>query len=132
MAQNIIIIDDKPDNIKVALLVLSKEGYNVFSAISVKEGMEIMKKHRMSLVLMDVMMPVINGFEGVKLIKKDKELRRIPILMVTALSEKDDVMQAIKVGADDYLVKPYNINDLSEKTKYLTNISAFVEKWCVE
>jgi len=130
MAQNIIIIDDKLENIKVASLVLSKEGYNVFSGFSVKEGLTLMKKHKMSLILMDVMMPDIDGFKGVQLIKEDKNLRCIPIIMLTALSEKNHVIKAIKVGADDYLTKPYNIKDLVEKTKRLTNISAFIERWC--
>ncbi|MDO8455271.1 MAG: response regulator [Sulfurimonas sp.] len=130
MAQNIIIIDDNPHNIKVASLVLSKEGYNVYSALSVKEGLHVMKTYKISLVLMDINMPKIDGFEGVKLIKMDEQLRYIPILMVTALSTKDDVIKALKAGADDYLVKPYNIKDLVTKTKHLTSISAFIEKWC--
>ncbi|MFA6138018.1 MAG: response regulator [Sulfurimonas sp.] len=130
MAQNIIIIDDNPQNIKVAKLVLSKEGYNVYSELSVKDGLKMMKIHKMSLVLMDVMMPGIDGFDGVRLIREDESLRLIPIIMVTALSTKDDVIKALKAGADDYLAKPYNIKDLVAKTKHLTNISAFIEKWC--
>ncbi len=130
MAQNIIIIDDNPHNIKVATLVLSKEGYIPYAALSVKEGITIMKTHKISLVLMDINMPEIDGFEGVKLIKMDEQLRCVPILMVTALSTKDDVIKALKAGADDYLVKPYNIKDLVTKTKHLTGISAFIEKWC--
>ncbi|MFA6196272.1 MAG: response regulator [Sulfurimonas sp.] len=130
MAQNIIIIDDNPHNIKIASMVLSKEGYKVYSELSVQDGLRVMKTHKMSLVLMDAMMPNIDGFEGVKLIKADENLRLIPIIMVTALSTKEDVLKALKVGADDYLVKPYNIKDLIIKTKHLTNISAFIEKWC--
>ena len=130
MAQNIIIIDDNPHNTKLAKLVLSKEGYNVYSELSVKDGLNSMKMHKMSLVLMDVMMPGIDGFEGVRLIREDENLRLIPIIMVTALSTKEDVLKALKAGADDYLAKPYNIKDLVAKTKHLTNISAFIEKWC--
>lgn len=130
MAQNIIIIDDNPHNIKIASMVLSKEGYNIYSELSVEDGLKVMKTHKMSLVLMDAMMPNIDGFDGVRLIKADENLRLIPIIMVTALSTKEDVLKALKVGADDYLVKPYNIKDLVIKTKHLTNISAFIEKWC--
>lgn len=130
MNKNIMIIDDEPDNIKVASLVLKKEGYKVFSRQSVREGLEVMKEHRMSLVLMDAMMPDINGFEGIKLIKEDKNLRCIPILMLTALSAKDDVIKAVKNGADDYLVKPYNIQDLIIKVKNLVAISIFIQRWC--
>jgi DNA-binding response OmpR family regulator len=130
MAQNIIIIDDNPQNIKVAELVLSKEGYKVYSEMSVMGGLHIMKMHKMSLVLMDVMMPGIDGFEGVRLIKEDENLRLIPIIMVTALSTKSDVVKALKAGADDYLAKPYNIKDLVAKTKHLTSLSGFIEKWC--
>lgn len=130
MAKNIIIIDDNPNNIKLASMVLQKEGYTVFSDLCVKEALKTMKLHRMHLVLMDIMMPEINGIEGVKLMKQDSTLRHIPILMVTALSSKSDVVKALQAGADDYLVKPYNIKNLVVKTKSLTNISAFIEKWC--
>ena len=130
MNKNIIIIDDTPDNIKVASLILNKEGFSVYSALSVKQAFKIMQKHKMSLVLMDAMMPDIDGFEGVELIREFRSFRCIPVLMVTALSEKEDVVKAIKSGADDYLTKPYNTCDLVDKVKSLTKISAFIERWC--
>lgn len=131
MAQNIIIIDDNHDNIKLASLILQKEGYNVFSELSVRKGIQTMKEHRMSLVLLDIMMPDINGLDGIELIKNEQELRCIPILMLTAISTKDFVLKALKAGADDYLAKPYNVKDLTQKSKHLLGISTFIEKWCV-
>lgn len=132
MAQNIIIIDDNRDNIKLASLILQKEGYTVFSELSVKDGIKTMKEHRMSLILLDIMMPDIDGLAGIKLIKQDDELRCIPILMITAISTKDYVLKALDAGADDYLSKPYNIKDLTVKTKHLLTISTFVKKWCTK
>jgi DNA-binding response OmpR family regulator len=132
MAQNIIIIDDNRDNIKLASLILQKEGYTVFSELSVKSGIKTMKEHKMSLILLDIMMPGVDGLEGIKLIKEDEELRCIPILMMTAISTKDYVLKALDAGADDYLSKPYNIKDLTGKTKHLVSISTFIKKWCTK
>ena len=127
MAKNIIIIDDNLTNIKLVTKVLSKEGYNVHSALFVRDGLKLMKMHRMSLVLMDAMMPDIDGFEGIKLIRTDEDFRNIPIIMVTALiSTKYDAVEAMSAGADDYLTKPYNIKDLVSKIKTLIGISDFV------
>ena len=129
MVQNIIIIDDNQTNIKLATMVLSKEGYNVYSVLSVKEGLELMKIHNVSLILMDAMMPEVDGYDGIKLIRADDRLKSIPILMVTAhYAENYNEEKAIEAGADDYLAKPYNIKDLIAKTKKLTNINKSVEK----
>lgn len=119
MTKNIIIIDDNLDNIKLASLVLKKEGYNVFSALCVKDGIKIMKEHKVSLILLDIMMPDIDGIHGIRLIKKEDELKNIPILMLTAISTKDYVLKALDAGADDYLAKPYNLRILVKKTKKL-------------
>ena len=64
------------------------------------------------------------------MLKNDEKLRCIPILMLTALSEKEDVIKAIKAGADDYLAKPYDIKDLVVKVKNLSYISTFIKRWC--
>lgn len=132
MAQNIIIIDDNLDNIKLASLVLKKEGYNVLSALCVKDGIKTMHEHKVSLIMLDIMMPDIDGFEGIKLIKEEENLRHIPILMLTAISTKDYVLKALNAGADDYLAKPYNLKHLVSKTKNLIYISTFIEKWCTK
>lgn len=128
MAQNIIIIDDNQDNIKLASLILLKEGYNVFSALCVKDGIKTMKEHGVSLILMDIMMPYIDGIEGIKHIKQEEELRYIPILILSAISTKEYVLKALNAGADDYLAKPYNLKDLVAKIKELITINAFIGK----
>lgn len=120
MSKNIIIIDDNLDNIKLASLVLKKEGYNVLSALCVKDGLKTMREHRVSLILLDIMMPGIDGITGIKLIKEERDLRNIPIIMLTAISTKDYVLKALNAGANDYLAKPYNLQRLVEKTKKLT------------
>lgn len=126
----ILIIDDNEDNIKLASKILKKEGYSVLSAFSVIDGLKILKENTISLVLMDIMMPVIDGISGVKIMKKDNDLKCIPILMLTAISEKSNVINAINAGADDYLTKPYNIKDLTTKVKNLSTISTFIHRWC--
>jgi DNA-binding response OmpR family regulator len=128
--KNILIIDDNSENIKLASMILKKEGYSVFSGLSVDDGLKILRKTSISLILMDIMMPFVDGIAGVKIIKKDKKLKCIPILMLTAVSDMDNVLNAINAGADDYLVKPYNIKDFTTKVKNLSNISMFIQRWC--
>lgn len=117
MNTTIIIIDDNLDNIKLASMILKKEGYTVLSALSVIDGIKAMKEHKISLILLDIMMPDIDGINGLKLIKKEKDFRDIPIIMLTAISTKDYVLKALNAGADDYLAKPYKLQTLVEKTK---------------
>lgn len=127
MNNNIMIIDDNRDNIRLATMVLKKEGYSVFSALSVMEGIEIMRQLNISLIILDIMMPDIDGISGINLIKQEKELESVPILMLTAISTRDYVLKAFNAGANDYMKKPYNLDTLVSKTKNLINTDEIIE-----
>lgn len=104
--ERILTIDDDPDILDVLDLTLSEQ-YDVLQAPNGKEGLSILQSKTPSLVICDYMMPVMNGKEFCKAVKKDVLLRHIPVIMLTGKGEVHDMIGGIEAGADDYLVKPF-------------------------
>ncbi len=104
--EKILIIDDDPDILDVLNLSLSGL-YNVISAANGKEGLELAKSKSPDLVITDYMMPVMNGPQFVRELRKDVLLRHLPVIMLTGKGEVKDMVAGIEAGADDYLVKPF-------------------------
>lgn len=102
----ILIIDDSADAIKILIKVLSPE-YTVFFATDGFKGIEQAKEKKPDLILLDIMMDTINGYEVCKLLKKDGETADIPVIFLTAVSESMDEAQAFNVGGADYITKPF-------------------------
>ncbi len=109
---NILIVDDVSENIKIAIGILKKENYNFSYALGGKSAIDILKTKRFDLILLDVMMPDIDGFTLCKMIKKTPQLRDIPIIFVTAVVEIDFMQEGFKLGAVDYVTKPYHSVEL--------------------
>ncbi len=108
----ILIIDDEPEIITLTRMMLQKAGYEVIGAESGKKGLEILEKDKVDLVLLDVVMPDINGWEVCRKIKADEKLRQIPVVMFTVYDNKEDVMRSHECGADAHLSKPFNREEL--------------------
>jgi EAL domain-containing protein (putative c-di-GMP-specific phosphodiesterase class I)/DNA-binding response OmpR family regulator len=131
----ILIADDEPTNRLVAKLALSKEGYKIVEAINGVEAVKLAREYHPDVILMDAIMPKVNGFEAIKEIKKEKELANIPILMITALDTKEDKVKAFKSGANDYLSKPFDMQELTLRVKsfvqmrqlYIQNVKARID-----
>jgi len=105
----ILIVDDNEDNRYTLQLMLESDGHErVASAASGNEAIELIEKEKFSLVLLDLMMPDLNGDEVLKVIKSDPDKRDIPVVMISADTDADKVSQCIELGADDYLPKPFN------------------------
>ena len=105
----ILIVDDNEDNRYTLQLMLESDGHErVASAASGNEAIALIEKEKFSLVLLDLMMPDLNGDEVLKVIKSDPEKRDIPVVMISADTDADKVSQCIELGADDYLPKPFN------------------------
>jgi class 3 adenylate cyclase len=105
----ILIVDDNEDNRYTLQLLLETEGYErIASAASGNEALALIEKEKFSLVLLDLMMPDLNGDEVLKVIKSDPDKRDIPVVMTSADADADKVSQCIELGADDYLPKPFN------------------------
>lgn len=106
--QKILIIDDVVENLNVLRQILTSSGYELFLAKDGKKGLEIAKNIKPDLILLDIMMPILDGYETCKLLKQDKNLRDIPIIFLSALSESKDKVKAFEAGGVDYIAKPFN------------------------
>jgi CheY-like chemotaxis protein len=111
----ILIVDDEPDYITAIQCRLEWSHYDVITASDGQEGLEKVMKERPDLVLLDTNMPVMNGHEVLERLKQHEELRNIPVIMVTALCEAQDVAKASSYGVADYVAKPFDFSDLVEK-----------------
>ena len=113
----ILLCDDELMNRKVASKILNKEGFDVIEAQNGKEALEILEHTRVDLILMDLMMPVMDGFEAVQIIKSNEELAPIPLIIISALSDKEAVTRGLQMGADEYLTKPFDLVDFTLRIK---------------
>ncbi len=128
MTAQIMIVDDVPANIKVLEAKLTNEYYDVITAKDGFEAIETAKQHKPDIILLDVMMPGIDGFETCRRMKEIEEIAHIPIVMVTALSEKSDRLKGLEVGADDFLTKPVNDMALFARVKSLVRIKVLLDE----
>ena len=122
---SILIVDDEEVNVKLIKGMFAPENYNLISASSGSEALSMLAPNRPDLILLDVMMPEMDGFETCRTIKLDKNTRTIPVLMVTALSEKEHRLKALDCGADDFLSKPVDKTELKIRVKSLLRIKEY-------
>lgn len=113
-----LVADDIPANIRLLEARLSAEGIDVVTARNGGEAVEICAREPVDVVLLDVMMPGVNGFEACRRIKANPESRRVPVVLVTALDEQSDRLSGIAAGADDFLTKP--VDDVALLTRVRT------------
>ena len=97
--------------------ILLLEGYNVFQAKNGLEGYKMAVQENPHLIISDILMPELNGFEMFEKLQKDLKTRHIPFIFLSAKGEKEDVIFGMKLGADDYLTKPIKVNDLVNAAK---------------
>ncbi len=124
----ILLVDDEPVNLKILKAMLVPEGYEVFTAENGLEALEKLNTENPDIVLLDVMMPEMDGFEVCKKIKAQKDKRMIPVLMVTALQDKIHRQQAMEAGADDFLSKPIDRIELLIRVKSLIRIKTYSDE----
>jgi len=118
----ILVVDDNLQNVKLLETILSRAGYGVVTACDGEEALRRAKRGAIDLILLDVMMPKLNGYEVCERIKRDEKARFIPVIMVTALQEIEDKIRGIEAGADDFLNKPVNMHELLARTKSLVRL----------
>ncbi len=126
--KNILIVDDEPVNLKILKAMLVPEGYNVIETESAIQALEILNSILPDIILLDVMMPEMDGFELCRKIKAQKDKRMIPILMVTALQDKVHRQEAMEAGADDFLSKPIDRVELLIRVKSLLRIKMYSDE----
>lgn len=128
MTANILVVDDLETNIKLLEATLLREYYNVFTASSGPDALDILAKNRIDVIFLDVMMPTMDGFETCRLVKANPETAHIPVVMVTALSEIDDRVKALEAGADEFLTKPVSEIALLARVNSLERTRAAIDE----
>ncbi len=113
---NILVCDDDKEIVKAIAIYLAKEGYNVFKAYNGNECLEILQKNKVQLVILDIMMPKKDGIETINEIR---EKYSIPVIMLSAKSEDEDKIKGLDMGADDYVTKPFNPQELIARVNSL-------------
>jgi len=116
MSKKILFVEDEPTLQKVVGEILNQKGFKVFGAVDGEKGLELIKKERPDLILLDLILPKKDGFEVLKEIKEDEELKSIPVIVLTNLEGMGDVEKALSLGATTYLVKAnYELDDVVKK-----------------
>ena len=118
-ATTILIVDDSPTEIHIFKKILEKRGYKTEVARDGQEGLEIARQIQPDLILMDVVMPVLNGFQATRKLRNEEATANIPIIMVTTKDQQTDINWGKRQGANEYLVKPVMPAELLDKIKSL-------------
>lgn len=115
--KKVLIVDDEADIIEILKFVLEAQGYECITATDGESGLNLAREIRPDLIILDVMMPKINGYKISRLLKYDSKYKDIPILMVTARSQEEDKIIGEETGADEYITKPFQVDYVVEKVK---------------
>lgn len=121
MGKKILVVDDEPNILKLVSFILTSRGYEVIEASLGAEGIAKAKAEKPDLIILDVMMPKMDGFKAAKRLRADKATSTIPILMLSSKAQFEDKMRGIESGAMDYITKPF------EKDELLQKIESFLE-----
>lgn len=128
MSARILVVDDIPANVKLLEARLTAEYFEVRTAMNGRDALAICADDAIDLVLLDVMMPGVDGFEVCERLKADPNTTHIPVVMVTALDQTADRVRGLKAGADDFLTKPVNDSQLMARVKSLVRLKALTDE----
>ncbi len=117
MAHRVAIIEDEKDIVDLVRYNFRKEGFEVASFLRGKEGLEQMRRNPPDLVLLDIMLPDVDGFEVCKKLRADDRLKDLPVIFLTAKGEEIDRVLGLEIGADDYVVKPFSPRELVARVR---------------
>ncbi len=115
--QTILVVDDETDLLDLIEYNLHKEGFKVLKAENGEEGIKVAKEHRPDLILLDIMMPKMDGLEAVEIMRKDEDLQKTPIIFLTARSDEKTEIDGLNKGGDDYITKPISTTKLVSRIK---------------
>ena len=111
----ILVVDDNEKNVELLEAILQAASFEVLKAYDGKQAIEMVGKERPNLLLLDIMMPQLDGFQVCEILKKDPQNAGLPVIMVTAKDKESDIVQSLERGADDYVVKPIDKKELLNK-----------------
>jgi response regulator RpfG family c-di-GMP phosphodiesterase len=124
----ILCVDDELSNLNLLEAILMPKGYEVIKAENGREAQQRIAEQRIDIVLLDVMMPGINGFDICRAIKEDERYRNIPVVMITSLKSKGDRIKGIKAGAEDFISKPIDQGEVLARIKMLLNVKSLNDR----
>jgi diguanylate cyclase (GGDEF)-like protein len=119
----ILVVDDQPDNVELLATILTIQGYEVQKSSCGIEAIELVKTNPPDMILLDISMPEVNGFEVCRTLKSDRYTQDIPIIFISALQEAQDKTQAFNFGGNDYIAKPFQIEEVIVRVKNQLKIS---------
>jgi two-component system cell cycle response regulator len=131
MSARVLVVDDIMPNVKLLEAKLSSEYYEVVTAYNGLEALEKVEQESPDIILLDVMMPGMDGFEVCSRIKKNPKFSHIPVVMVTALTDTEDKVRGLEAGADDFLSKPINDTALMARVRSLVRLKMTLDEWRV-
>lgn len=117
--KQVLIADDETLMLKALEFRLTKSGYSALTACDGQKAIEIINSNTPDLIITDIMMPFVSGLEIVNSVKKDERFRHIPVIVLSAAGLENTVLEAFRLGADDFLTKPFSPNELSIRVKKL-------------
>lgn len=129
MTARVLVVDDLLPNVKLLEAKLTSEYYDVISAYDGPTALDLIQQSTPDIVLLDVMMPGMDGFEVCRRIKENPESAHIPVVMVTALSDSSDRVRGLEAGADDFLTKPLNDTALFARVRSLVRLKMLTDEW---
>lgn len=118
----ILLVEDEPDIIRLVKFTLEQKNFEVVATSNGLAAIEIASTEKPDLILLDVMMPVINGYETCGRLKKNEKTKDIPVIILSAKAQKKEVDRALKVGAADFIAKPFSPRELREKIEKILSI----------
>jgi two-component system, cell cycle response regulator DivK len=117
MSKRVLVIEDNEDNLRILRDLLTSAGYEPIEAVTGEEGVSLAETHRPDLILMDIQLPGMDGYEATRRIKVNPALRQIPVIAVTSYALSGDEVKAMEAGCDDYVTKPFSPRALLAKIR---------------
>jgi putative two-component system response regulator len=125
--RTVLLVDDEPSNLRLLQMLLKAEGYATLLAGNGAEALALTEKQMPDIILLDIMMPEMDGFEVARRLKSSPDTRNIPIIMVTALNDRGSRLKALEIGAEEFLTKPFDRAELSIRVKNLLRLKEYAD-----
>ena len=125
---SVLVVDDEQPNVALLVRLLTAEGYEVHAAFDGESALVAIERHSPVLILLDVQLPGLDGFEICRRVKQIPETRLIPVVMVTGLQARDDRIAGINAGADDFLLKPFDVGELQARVRSLLRLKRYTDE----
>ena len=119
--KKILVVDDEADLVETVRFPLEMEGFNVLVSYNGEDALNQARKEKPDLIILDLMLPKLDGYKVCRLLKFDENYKHIPILMLTAKTQEKDKILGMETGADEYITKPFEMDDLMGKVKAYLN-----------